>query len=80
MHGQAHDFLRNLVTHRQIGVRVFHRRLAVEGDGVMHGGGDAIRFERFLGLFAIGYADGVLGPGADIIGEHIGSDYSRAGP
>lgn len=37
----------------------------------MHGGGDAGLFELFLQGFAVGDLDGVLGPGAGVVGFQV---------
>lgn len=68
MHRQTHHPLRHRITHGQLHVGVGHRGLFVEGDGVVHGGGDAGLFELFLQGFAVGDLDGVLGPGAGVVG------------
>lgn len=68
MHGQAHHPLRHHITHGQLHVGVGHGGLFVEGDWVVHGSGDAGLFELFLQGFAVGDLDGVLSPGAGVVG------------
>ena len=40
----------------------------------MHGGGDADLFQMFLQRFAVEDVDGVLGPGAGVVGFNVGGD------
>ena len=49
-------------------------RLVVQGDGVVHGGGDAGLLELVLKGFAVGHLDGVLGPGAGVVRFDVGGD------
>lgn len=72
MHRQTHHPLRHCISHGQLHVVVGHCGLFVEGDGVVHGSGDAGLFELFLQGFAVGYLDGVLGPSAGVVGFQVG--------
>ncbi len=68
MHRQTHDTLGHGIADRQRGACIRHGRLTVQGDGVMHGGGDTGCLQR--GLHGIAPIDlhGVLRPGADVVG------------
>ena len=68
MHRQTHHSLRYPVTHGQLRSGVGHGGLFVQGNGVMHGGRNAGLFQLFLQGFAVGDLNGVLGPGAGVVG------------
>lgn len=68
MHWQTQHPLRHRITHRQVHAGIGYGGLFVQGDGVVHSGGNAGLFQLFLQRFAVGHLDGVLGPGAGIVG------------
>lgn len=68
MHWQTHHPLRHRVTYGQLDPGVGHSGLFVQGDRVVHGGGDKGLFQLFLQRFAVWHLDGVLGPGAGVMG------------
>ncbi len=74
MHGQTQHPLRHRIAHGQLHVVVGHGGLFVQGDGVVHSGGDASLFELFLQGSAVGHLDGELGPGAGVVGFDVGCD------
>lgn len=68
MHRQTHDALSHGVADRQRNAVIRHGGLAVQGDGVMDGGGDAGVLQRGLHGATPVDLDGVLRPGADVMG------------
>lgn len=68
MHWQTHHPLCNLIAHGQLHCCIGHGGLFVQRYGVVHGGRDARLFELFLQGFAVRDLDGVLGPGAGVVG------------
>lgn len=74
MHRQTHHPLRHRIAHRHLHCVVGHGGLFIQGDGVVHGGGDAGLFELFLQRFAVVHLDGELGPGAGVVGFDVGGD------
>ncbi len=71
VHGQADDFLRHGIAHRQFCGGVGHGRLLVEWDGVVHGGGDTLLLQLGLHVGSVRHLDGVLRPGASVVGFDV---------
>lgn len=72
MHGQADDAPGDGVAHGEVGCGVGHGGLLIDGDGVVHSGWDARGLELLLHALAVGDLDGVLGPGAGVVGFQVG--------
>ncbi len=68
MHRQTDHPLRHRIAHGQLRFVVGNGGLFVQRDGVMHGGGYAGLIQLFLQGFPVGDLDGVLGPGAGVVG------------
>lgn len=72
MHRQANHPLRYIIPDGQPGLLIRHGRLAVERNRVMDGGGDAGFLQALLQLVAVWHLDGVLRPGAGVVGFDMG--------
>ena len=71
MNGQAHDTLRRGLRMRKAAMAITmdgESRLQVQGNRIMYGGGDAMRFQFLLQISPPRCLNGVLGVGTSVVG------------